>query len=115
MIVKKITERTVYPSSYESLSLQEKSDIDSFIKQSIKIDYKAGKTFRVGDYVGRKAFPDWSNTPLDPIYQYHKRIGTTDPTKQAGIDVGHLFKNAMDESPFCFEIHKGHVNYYTPV
>ena len=49
------------------------------------------------------------------IYQYHKRIGTINPSKQAGIDVGHLFKNAMDASSFCFEIHKDHVNYYTPI
>lgn len=115
MIVRKITERTINPSSYEGLSLQEKNDIDAFINQSIKVAYKAGKTFRVGDYVGRKVFPTWSNTPLDPIYQYHKRIGTINPSKQAGIDVGHLFKNAMDASSFCFEIHKDHVNYYTPI
>ncbi len=47
---------------------------------------------------------DWNGTPLQWIYNYHKYIGkSTDPNKQAAIDVGRLLKIILQEDVRDFQ------------
>ena len=38
---------------------------------------------------------DWSDTPLQWIYEYHKSAGKPDPAEAAAKDVGWLFKQVL--------------------
>ena len=47
---------------------------------------------------------DWSNTPLQCIYNYHHKIsGTQNPTEQAAKDIGWIFKDVLNQDTRHFE------------
>lgn len=60
---------------------------------------------------------DWSDTPLDKIYQYHKYIASSDnPNKQAAIDVGRLLKAVLiEDTTYTYEMIDGYVNEYQAI
>lgn len=115
MLMTKYEMRTIYPSSYDSLTYEDQRKIDMFIEDAIAQAHNEQKSFTIRDLVGRSVYATWAETPLDPIYQYHKAHGTINPVRQAGIDVGNLFKNAMAKSGLNFILEKQFVNHYTPV
>lgn len=47
---------------------------------------------------------DWHNTPLQDIYEYHKNANHPDSASQAGIDVGWLLKEVLEEDVRTFEV-----------
>ncbi len=57
---------------------------------------------------------DWSDTPLDKIYRYHKYISQQkNPNEQAAKDVGMLLKAVLKEdTKYIFEIADRYVNEY---
>lgn len=82
-------------SSFESLSTSQKGDIENFINGLIQGAFAYKDSFAVSDLVGGR-FTDWSHTPLDYIYQYHKnRKDCRNPEGEAGKDVGRIFKFIM--------------------
>ena len=51
---------------------------------------------------------DWSNTPLQKIYDYHCKVQSDEPIKRAAIDVGRLLKRTLaDDETRVFEVKKG--------
>lgn len=47
---------------------------------------------------------DWSNTPLQQVYIYHKYISRkNDPKNEAARDIGWIFKRVLDEDVRKFE------------
>lgn len=63
-----------------------------------------GKPFSVRILFGGKN-KDWSGTPLQCIYDYHKDIRQSkDPANQAAKDIGWLFKQVLesDSRKFCY-------------
>lgn len=57
-------------SCFESLSLNQQAELVTFVTGLIQGALTYKDTFTVPDIVGGK-FSNWSNTPLDYIYQYH--------------------------------------------
>ena len=57
-------------SCFESLSLNQQAELITFVTGLIQGALTYKDTFTVPDIVGGK-FSNWSNTPLDYIYQYH--------------------------------------------
>lgn len=57
---------------------------------------------------------DWSNTPLEKIYQYHRYIAPkSDPAEAAAKDVGWLLKAALKEDKRrSFEVVDGYTKEY---
>lgn len=47
---------------------------------------------------------DWHNTPLQDIYEYHKNANHPNSASQAGIDVGWLLKEVLEEDVRTFEV-----------
>ena len=45
---------------------------------------------------------DWRGTPLQEIYEWHCKAGTSDPKKQAAVDVGWLLKAVLHEDVRTF-------------
>lgn len=81
-------------TSYESLSKIQQAELDTFIKGLIQGALSIKNTFTVSDVVGGR-FTDWSNTPLDYIYQYHKNRNCANPENESGKDIGRIFKYVM--------------------
>ena len=82
--------------SFESLSTSQKGEIENYIRALIQ-GYVQGnnKPFTVSDLVGGK-FGDWSDSPLDYIYQFHYKIrNPKQAEEEAGKDMGRLFKYIM--------------------
>ncbi len=48
---------------------------------------------------------DWTDTPLQCIYEYHLNAGKKDPVRRAAIDVGHLLKGILvsDKETYVFD------------
>ena len=91
---KQLQSNKVY--SFESLSTSQKGEIENYIRALIQ-GYTQGndKPFTVSDLVGG-IFNDWSDTPLDYIYQYHYKNRTPQQAvEEAGKDMGRLFKFIM--------------------
>lgn len=115
MLMTKYEMKTIYPSSYDSLTYEEQRKIVLFIESAITQAHNKLKSFTIRDLVGCSVYATWTGTPLEPICQYHKSHGTLNPVRQAGIDVGNLFKNAMAKSGLNFILEKQCVNHYMPV
>ena len=45
---------------------------------------------------------DWHGTPLQRIYEWHCEASTSDPKKQAAVDVGWLLKAVLNEDVRTF-------------
>lgn len=51
---------------------------------------------------------DWSNTPLNKIYNYHIKEQSNNPLQSSAIDVGRLLKSVLaDDKTRVFEMRKG--------
>ena len=89
-------------SSYESLTKFQQAELDLYITALIKgsMAYNDDKTFTVSDLVGRKTFGSWKNSPLNYIYQYHKKRECEDPEAESGKDIGRIFKYVMAKDRF---------------
>lgn len=81
-------------SSFESLTSIQKGEVEICVKNLIQGACAYTKVFTVSDLVGGK-FGDWSNTPLDYIYQYHLKRGCAKPEAESGKDMGRIFKYIM--------------------
>lgn len=82
--------------SFESLSTSQKGELENYIRALIQ-GYTQGNSepFTVSDLVGG-SFSNWSDSPLDYIYQYHKNIREEKSAQdEAGKDMGRLFKYIM--------------------
>lgn len=86
-------------SSYESLTKIQQGEIDICIKALIKGALTYRKEFTVSDVVGGK-WSDWSDSPLDYIYQYHVKRGCPKPETESGKDMGRIFKYIMAKDKF---------------
>lgn len=100
-------------SCFESLSLNQQAELVTFVTGLIQGALAYKDTFTVPDIVGGK-FSNWSDTPLDYIYQYHcqkKRYTTegiledNDALKEAsknsgkaidGFDLSLVWAKALD-------------------
>lgn len=107
--------QSTFVRSYESMSDGQKVELDNFIRGSIQGYLAANPKFTVADIVGGK-FTNWSGTPLDYIYQYHKqRTDINNPEAIAGQDIGRIYKNVMSKDKTRKYIRLGEVQMQYPV
>lgn len=87
-------------SCYESLSKFQQAELETFIFGLIKgcMAYNEDNTFTVPDLTGDRTFGNWKHTPLNYVYQYHKKRNCIDVENEAGKDMGRIFKYLMAKS-----------------
>jgi len=82
-------------SSFESLSTSQKGELETYVRALIQGYVQGNKEpFMVSDIVGGR-FSHWGDTPLAYIYDYHKNRCITNPSAEAGKDIGRIFKYIM--------------------
>mgnify|MGYP005808040651 CR=1 FL=1 len=64
--------------------------------KSIKDEKKENVWFAAQDLFGGKNF-SWEGTPLEVLYDWHKKNGAKKPFTMAGRDVGHLLSKILKE------------------
>ena len=97
MLYKQINMDIPYVKSFDSLPMQEKESIITFIDKQIDRWYTEHPhdSFSAVALFGKSQFKDWSYIPLGKIYDSNLSFynGDEDQAKrQSGIDVGYLLK-----------------------
>jgi len=89
-----INSETQKSSAFESLTPMQQAELITFVNGLIQGALAYKTQFTTSDLVGGQ-FRDWSYTPLDYIYQYHLKQGSTNPESEAGKDAGRIVKYIM--------------------
>lgn len=100
-----VNERVVHRKIAAQLSIVEIEMIKVYIQGAVHSHCNTGpdKPLSVRTLFGEDN-NDWTNTPLQNVYNYHKYISSSNnPKKQAAIDIGWIFKQVLDNDIRKFE------------
>lgn len=109
-----------FPNSFLSLTHDKQDAIIREIDSLIESAYQNKKEFVVRELVGSTA-PSyengWEGHPIYELFLFNKNKynDVQSAILQAGKDIGFLFKERLEESKHCFELHHGYFNSYKPL
>ena len=115
MLLRQASYKVTMPTSFEDSYF--KDEIVSFIDKQIS-DWKRTNgsiPFSALSLFGKSKFKDWSDIPLDRIYQANLKRYNGDSIKaqrQSGIDVGHLLKWRCFQYPANILVQHGYFTSY---